>query len=230
MPRKCSIGLCKTNYHSVRQQRISVYRFPHEEVELDKWLSAIPYKMEKDNVTLNMGVCAQHWPINVPMKKVKGHEIPAVPPSIFPPGAELYKPRRNTTSMKKVINYVKPSFSQGAIVIPNEYINSAAKDKVPTTLIQLTDKLKTKLFIHSHNLTYFMKGNGLHILKFNDAYTMIDYSIHVNNSFNVTVNLGATEVEIHGGLFNQERKLISWSQLKITIQVLENLSETPSRS
>lgn len=229
MPRKCSIGLCKSNYNSVNHPRISIFRFPHTEEELDRWLSAIPHKIDKDKVTVNMGICARHWPDNFPTKRVKGRDVPAVPPTIFPPGAELYKrrPSNTSTSMKKVVNYFKSAGSNNGIVIPNEYINSAAKDNIPSTLVQLADLLKSKLFIHQHKLTYFMKDDCLHLLKLNDAYTVIDYSIHVNKSFHVTVNLAATDVEIHGGLLNEENKLLSWSQLKIIIQIMENLRKNP---
>lgn len=228
MPRKCSIGLCKSNYRAGNQPRVSVYSFPNTEKDLDRWLSAIPHKMDKDKVTLNMGICARHWPDDVLMKRVKGHDIPAVPPSIFPPGAELYKPRRSCriTSMRKVVNYFKSANSKNRIVIPSEYINSAAKDNIPSSLIHLADKLKSKLFIQQHQLTYFMKGDCLHLLKFNDAYTVVEYSIHINKLFHITVNLAATNVEIHGGLLNEEKKLLRWSQLKIIIQVMENLRVT----
>lgn len=64
MPRKCSAGYCKGNYSSTNT-KVRVYGFPTDTEECNRWLAALPNKIEK--VTKNMGICQAHWPPDTPM-------------------------------------------------------------------------------------------------------------------------------------------------------------------
>lgn len=81
MPRKCSVGFCKSNYDST-MEKIRVYSFPTDEEEKQKWLNVLPNRIEK--VTRYIGICANHWPENSPMIQVTRYARPSDPPSIFP--------------------------------------------------------------------------------------------------------------------------------------------------
>ncbi len=83
MPRKCSVGGCTSNYvrKGVPTEKVTVYGFPSDEVERQRWTSAMPNILPK--VTPTMGICHFHFPRDVKMKRIKGHNIPVDPPSIF---------------------------------------------------------------------------------------------------------------------------------------------------
>ena len=65
MEKKCCVYACKTNYSSekLKSDKISVYQFPKDETEKEKWIKAIA------NANLRVGkdtaVCALHWPSGV---------------------------------------------------------------------------------------------------------------------------------------------------------------------
>ncbi len=125
MPRKCSVGGCTSNYvrKGVPTEKVTVYGFPSDEVERQRWISAMPNILPK--VTPTMGVCRLHFPRDVKMKRIKGHNIPVDPPSIFagiPPSFCVQTPnhhrdleRRCVTSEKR--NAMKMSYSGSKIMI-----------------------------------------------------------------------------------------------------------------
>ena len=92
MPRKCSVGACKTLYDSqVRKAllegtdpKIKVFSLPKDDEERKKWLLALPNKPKSFDFNKNFEIRRKHWPDNVPTRSVKiGHIIPAVPPSLL---------------------------------------------------------------------------------------------------------------------------------------------------
>ena len=84
MGKKFCVYACKTNYSSekLKSDKISVYRFPKDEREKEKWIKAVPnanLRVSKDNVD-----CALHWPSGFEEIKVNGKSRPKDPPSIWP--------------------------------------------------------------------------------------------------------------------------------------------------
>ena len=85
MPRKCCTFFdgvsCTTNYKT-STEKSSVFRFPNEEGEKQRWISSLPNILPACD-TKNLGVCEKHWPVDYPTISVKGKRRPANPPFIF---------------------------------------------------------------------------------------------------------------------------------------------------
>ena len=138
MPRKCSIWGCRSGYcpsvNKVKRglvpdqedspggtpfkQNVSIFGFPKDLEERQKWVDCFPYDFDVNKVTPYMGVCANHWPQNElnfnssytnSTSRVRG--VPSVPPSIFPE-AQLWasqKPRKQRkTSTSPTLNSTTP--------------------------------------------------------------------------------------------------------------------------
>ena len=62
MGKKCCVYACKMNYSSkkLKRDKISVYHFPKDETEREKWIKAIPNANLR--VSKNTVVCALCWP------------------------------------------------------------------------------------------------------------------------------------------------------------------------
>src|ERR1700729_1772589 len=85
MVRKCSVFGCRTGYEKQpADQKIAVYRFPKDEEKRQRWVASLPNQLNLKDVTDHMGVCALHWPKDVPMERNIGrYHVPVVSPSIF---------------------------------------------------------------------------------------------------------------------------------------------------
>ena len=73
---------CMYSSEKLKSDKISVYRFPKDEPEKEKWIKAIPnanLRVSKDTV-----VCALHWPPGFEEIKVNGKSRPKDLPSIWP--------------------------------------------------------------------------------------------------------------------------------------------------
>ena len=85
MPYKCCVPKCKSNYlteEREKKEKVSIYRFPPDEEEKNKWIKAIP----RANLAVNNNtrVCRYHWPADSTTFIVsRGNERPTEPPSIF---------------------------------------------------------------------------------------------------------------------------------------------------
>lgn len=73
MPRKFCVAFCKTNYDGAHKG--VVYGFPKETEQQNAWRLALPNIIEAP--TINMGICALHWPPDAKMYKPKQcrHEV-----------------------------------------------------------------------------------------------------------------------------------------------------------
>ena len=111
MGRKCCVYACKIYYSSekLKSDKISLYRFPKDETEKEKWMKAIPnanLRVSKDTV-----VCALHWPSGFEEIKVNGKPRPKEPLSIWPgvPSSQVPasspppQPTKNACSSKRSI-------------------------------------------------------------------------------------------------------------------------------
>ena len=87
MVRKCSVYGCKTNYVSKQggesSKPTTIYGFPTNPEQRAQWVASLPNQMAVADVTKNMGVCAKHFPADVPLTLRGRHMVPASPPSIF---------------------------------------------------------------------------------------------------------------------------------------------------
>src|SRR5437867_4079358 len=80
MPFKCCIYGCTTNYR--KRKAGTVYSFPADTKERDRWIQAIPNKNFK--WTASKKICRNHWPPNTPTRLARsGSAIPTEPPSVF---------------------------------------------------------------------------------------------------------------------------------------------------
>ena len=77
---KCCVPRCNCKYDSTAA-KVSVHRFPKDEENCSKWISAIPQIGLK--VTKSTVVCKKHWPNSAKFKIVRGKECPIDPPSVF---------------------------------------------------------------------------------------------------------------------------------------------------
>ena len=79
MPRKWCVANCRRNY-AYTDQKVSVYQFPKNIDEQQKWIDALPNLV---TVTPHIGVCRRHWSEVAELIKIKRYERPKDPPSIF---------------------------------------------------------------------------------------------------------------------------------------------------
>lgn len=101
MPRKCCVPKCTTNYKT--GARGTVFRFPDDMEEKEKWLRSIPRKRKGFTVKKNTVVCENHWPIGYERYTYYGKDRPLLdPPSVFPniPKSCLTSHSRKITTRK----------------------------------------------------------------------------------------------------------------------------------
>lgn len=72
MPNKCCVAGCKT-YHKLQEKEnqtgnISLYSFPKNIDDRERWLAALPNKVFEPSK--NMKVCSRHWETETDMIKV----------------------------------------------------------------------------------------------------------------------------------------------------------------
>jgi hypothetical protein len=80
MPRKCCVYGCNTNY--ANGSNGSVYRFPTNEEDRQRWISNLPNK--DFQWTSNKVVCYKHWRTGFATKVAPGGTlVPAEPPTVF---------------------------------------------------------------------------------------------------------------------------------------------------
>ena len=116
MGKTCGVVGCNTGTKKEKRERpadvqISVFRFPQDEVEKQRWISAIPrsnLEIKPDTV-----VCSLHWPAGYATVMKNGKVRPRDPPSIWPdtipdscipsPAPSLRPTQRTSSSTRNVI-------------------------------------------------------------------------------------------------------------------------------
>ena len=76
MPKKCCVYACRTNYNSEKTKgcdKLSVFRFPTNTDEQQKWIQAVPNANLK--VTKSTVICELHWPDNFEKVKMQGEKF-----------------------------------------------------------------------------------------------------------------------------------------------------------
>ena len=82
MPFNCNAINCK-GYYS-KHVKVSLFRLPSDPLEQARWIKAIPHFNEKKCNIENFRLCSKHWPVDVPMTKVRGGSVrPSEPPRVF---------------------------------------------------------------------------------------------------------------------------------------------------
>ena len=81
MPLKCCVLKCSSNYKS-SACNVSVYKFPREESEKNKWFMSIPRL--NCTVTKLTAVCKLHWPDEAEFTLCRDKLRPIHAPSVFP--------------------------------------------------------------------------------------------------------------------------------------------------
>lgn len=90
MGRKCSVFGCRTGFvvnREVVNKGTVCYGFPKDEDQCSLWVANLPNKnisVDEARTSVNMAVCALHWPENPPrMRSIRGGKIPMDPPTKF---------------------------------------------------------------------------------------------------------------------------------------------------
>ena len=95
MPRKCSVGECRSNYEN-EEEHVNVHGFPiNNPVELQRWREAL-LNILPTKITKNMAVCVKHWSPNYETYRKKGCDVPVNPPSIFSVPSSFLRQNTNT--------------------------------------------------------------------------------------------------------------------------------------
>ena len=80
MVKKCCVARCNGNFDG--RNKVSVFRFPKDPEENQRWRSAIP--RENIPTSVDTVVCERHWPQNYEFILVRSKKRPIHPPSVFP--------------------------------------------------------------------------------------------------------------------------------------------------
>lgn len=218
MPRKCSVGNCTSNYKT-SDDKIPVYRFPTNSMELDRWLERLPNIIRKECVTRNMGICRLHWPSYARMKTSYGKEVPDEPPSIFHGCPKTFhrfttnKTERNVnerrvTSTARVINHDEMDFFEEHDEISNDF------DVFRSDLIQR--KLE--------NIHIINDESSVHLISFAMCYNEVKFSVSIDQKYSISAYHSKTKVSFHNmrAYLGYQMKLRRWSQLDAVINYVKN--------
>ena len=233
MGKKCCVFGCKTNYVSKKVEvavetkenddNISVYRFPKDHAERERWINSIPNKSLKVND--DTVVCRLHWPEDAVMFKRYGKDRPKHPPSLFKgiPKSQLrtiLPPLRTTQTSRR--------FSENTEEIDDMTMKDFLKNDLFTFNVlkdQLIDK-KKPLPIPS---TAFMSDNNLLIQSTCFVQGIPKFVLIISDSLLFeTFHLGI-KCYVSSLTANRVTKLDSWSKLEEAIRFL-NLKEACNKT
>ena len=92
MVKTCAVGMCKSGYKGT-PKGTTIFSFPTDTDECEKWIKALPNKIDADKNLDNIGVCIRHWPDDFPSINKKGRKKPANPPSVFDDVPKSFTPQ-----------------------------------------------------------------------------------------------------------------------------------------
>ena len=104
--------LCKSNYKT--GTKATTFRFPSDDAQREKWVSAIPRKRKTLKITKNTVVCEKHWPDGYESYVHYGKLVPIDPPSLFngiPASCIPSQSKRRTT---------KKALTENRSILPDE--------------------------------------------------------------------------------------------------------------
>ena len=173
MGRKCCVFDCKTGYDSQKKayidnggKKISVFRFPTEKKEPEdrkRWIDIVSKVNANLTVNKDTVVCEAHWPKGYPTYRKKGHDKPAVPPSIFPesiPDSIVPEPLPAPRVTQRTSNHERNT-------LPDELQEFEEMDKF--SFSQLQEELVDQKSRYYSDTTCFM-NNGYN--GYNDIHTV----------------------------------------------------------
>ena len=190
MRKSCSADVCKTNYGSEKKkrkksnlnvQRIRVFSFPKDPNRSTAWVSALPNVLQK--VTNNMGVCEKHWPLNFPTIRVKGHDLPLNPPSIWSVPDSFCRQHKSRDRLVK--NRGIDAESRGSIA------DTSGEVKIDPNRIQSWEPLVD--FCQQLGLPLTVKEESIALYNCNNEVPpRIEFSITINRDFSLSCHGSAT--------------------------------------
>ena len=216
MPRKCCVIHCKGNYDS-SDSKVTVYGFPNEEEERNRWVRALPNTIKK--VTQYIGICASHWPEDTEMVKIKRYNRPINPPSIFPNCLPSNFIQTASSSLRDVENRRVSSSVRSSI--PDELETFESLDNI-VDWTSFIAQLSSKTFIEDHDL-WVVKRSSTDVVKMIHfiCENIVDYCVSVTSDFVITSVKQNTRVDIKS-VVGFGRKLTKWSQLEAVISVTKS--------
>ena len=150
MPYTCCLPTCKSNYLTSikREGTVSVYRFPEDKVERDRWLSVVTrpdlraifekYETEdkKTRKKPAIFVCRKHWPQETAFFNCRGKERPIDPPSVFTPDGDSDSDSSCTQQAETVVRITKRALPSIRSVQPDELVSFLQQDVITFEEIQ----------------------------------------------------------------------------------------------
>jgi hypothetical protein len=141
--------MCNSNYKSSGGEFVSVYKFPQNDEERKKWISAIP----RQNLVVSKytAVCRKHWPEDACFTSVHGKLRPTKPPSIFEnvppsclssPPAKCRKTAHASASKRNILPDEFSSFQEQDLLLIDQISSKLSAD---TDLIVYKDNLNTTI-------------------------------------------------------------------------------------
>ena len=227
MPRKCSVGLCTSNYLT-GEKNVTVFCFPKGEEEQKTWVNSLPNKIAVQfnlltlilapicfllqKVTPHMGVCSKHWPRDTPLKKVKRSYRPIHCPSIFPGCPSSMVPQTFSSTISRHVKARRILLTdRGAC--KDELDEFLVKDRIPAWN-EFKVQLKASKIVTEHDFIVLQTPDILlvHI----DATGEVDMKIKIDDRFAVSSFKWHTPVSVRD-LLGFQQNLKYWSQLEAII-------------
>lgn len=192
-----------------------MYRFPVNEEELEKWISALPSVIKKETVTRHMGICRDHWPVDARMKKSYGRHIPVDPPSIFPgfPRAaavlrEVKKEEETPTAA--LLEFVDDSFEEEDDLLPWDF------DKFAADILCMSFQ----------DVHIFRTEDFIRLVSFESNFLDVNALVTINPDFSIDGFHRKTKVSFSAlqPLLGPDLKLTRWSQLDAVVHHVKHFA------
>ena len=176
-------------------------------------INALPNKVE--NLTDYMGICEKHWPPNFPTVRVKGHDLPLNPPSVWSVPDSFYRQLKSPDRdvKKRCIDVEsRRSFSDAT---PDEIEVDPDRIESWKSLVNFCQGLEFSLTINEDSIVLFC-CNGMP--------PKIDFSITINRDFSLSCYRGATYVPTRESAGEFSGKLEKFSQLSQVIDKVKTFN------
>ena len=228
MPNKCYIPGCKSGYETrAYNSRISFYKFPKDETERERWRLALPYMVDKSDISEQTYICSKHWPQNFPMHKPfrLPISVPMNPPSLYDnvlPTNFIITSRG--TKKRKVEERNILFESRSVFPDPLDEFNKIDIIHHDYSTLQHDMQIyanQSDIDIHIFN----NMPNQIVIAEYHDPWN-IHWSISIHSNFSIVAMVGKSKVSIRD-ILGYQHKLQRWSQLDNIIARLRNSDIDP---
>lgn len=202
------MALCKGNYDS-EEEKVSVYCFPKDETEKQKWIDALPNIINR--VTPHIGICSKHWPLDAPFIKIRRYLRPQHPPTIFP-GCPTTMLRQTVPSSSRQVD--ERGISSSSRGERDEADAFEKQDRLPKNWNDFVDFISSHPIIAENDLTVVNKCGVLKLMHLQD--NEIDYIITISQDFKLKAMRSNTPVNVRD-LLGFQWELTRCSQLEAII-------------